>query len=384
MATLTACHHSAQKKPAVTHAATQADLTHGEVTSAPAVTYAAPAPVFGFVAPSPAVTFAAPAPVIDYVAPAHSVTFAAPDPVFDSVAPAPVFEHVAPAPALSFVAPSQHLRPAYTAVAVSTGVNLDAEFVGSASQVVGSLPHGEVFAAPVLHQVHHVPLAGDGIPENLVDLPVVPEQGDFLRVVTRRPPPLVDVMPSSRAHRHIMEDLGELAPSVQLLDLPVPHMVDQMVDILKIIAMLLPAVDEQVIDVPKIIQDPTPQRLKPPEPRQLVEQLVEVPTVLTPTRIALQMAQQIVDTPVSRGRAQGSLPRQSSAISLPESIEWVAPSDPNGRPFFWNRRTQATVRKAPPGVRVVWVGVKDEVGGTWYWHKDTRDTAYLLPPLPPE
>ena len=92
MATLTACHHSAQKKPAVTHAATQADLTHGEVTSAPAVTYAAPAPVFGFVAPSPAVTFAAPAPVIDYVAPAHSVTFAAPAPVFVSVAPAPVFQ----------------------------------------------------------------------------------------------------------------------------------------------------------------------------------------------------------------------------------------------------------------------------------------------------
>ena len=57
-------------------------------------------------------------------------------------------------------------------------------------------------------------------------------------------------------------DLGELAPSVQLLDLPVPQMVDQPVDILKIIAMLLPAVDEQVIDVPKIIQDSTPAALE--------------------------------------------------------------------------------------------------------------------------
>ena len=158
MATLTACHHSAQKKPAVTHAVTQADLTHGEVTSAPAVTYAAPAPVFGFVAPSPAVTFAAPAPV------------------FDSVAPAPLFEYVAPAPALSFVAPSPHLRPAYTADAVTTGVNLDAEFVGSASQVVGSLPHGEVFAAPMFHQVHQEQLAGGDIPENLVEFPVVQKQ----------------------------------------------------------------------------------------------------------------------------------------------------------------------------------------------------------------
>ena len=140
----------------------------------------------------------------------------------------------------------------------------------------------------------------------------------------------------------------------------------------------------QVIDVPKIIQDPTPQRLKPPEPQQLVEQLVEVPTVLTPTRIALQMAQQIVDIPVSRGRAQGSLSSQSSAMSLPESIEWVELSDVNGRPYFWNRRTLATVRKAPRGVQVVWVGVRDEVGGIWYWHRLTRDTTYLLPPLPPE
>ena len=255
--------------------------------------------------------------------------------------------------------------------------------MGSASQVVGSLPHGEVFAAPVFHQVHHVPLAGGGIPENLVDPPVVPGQGDFLRVVARRPPPLVDVMPSSRAHRHTMEDLGELAPSVQLLDLPVPQMVDQPVDILKIIAMLLPAVDEQVIDVPKIIQDSTPQRLKPPEPQQLVEQLVDVPTVLTPSRIALQIAEQIVDTPVSRGRVHGSLPGQSSATPLPESIEWVELSDANGRPWFWNRRSQAVVRKAPPGVQVVWVGVKDEEGGTWYWHRRTRASGYSLPPLPP-
>ena len=243
MATLTACHHSAQKKLAVTHAATQSDLTHGEVTSAPAVTKAAPAPVDGYVAPTLAVTSAAPAPVIGYVAPAPSVTYAAPASVFEYVAPAPVFEFIAPAGAVSLVAPSQQLRPAYSAAAVTTGVNIDAEFVVSASQVVGSLPLGEVFAVPVFHQVHHGLRAGVDIPENLVDPPVVPGQEDFLRVVARRPPPLVDVMPSSRFHRHIMEDVGELAPSVQLLDLPVPQMVDQPVDILKIIAMLLPAVD---------------------------------------------------------------------------------------------------------------------------------------------
>ena len=44
---------------------------------------------------------------------------------------------------------------------------------------------------------------------------------------------------------------------------------------------------------------------------------MEVPTVLSPTRIALQIAEQIVDTPVPQGRGgkrrvQGFLPEQSS------------------------------------------------------------------------
>ena len=53
-----------------------------------------------------------------------------------------------------------------------------------------------------------------------------------------------------------------------------------------------------------------------PEP-QSADQLVEVPTVLSPTRIALQIAEQIVDTTVPRGRARGSLPEQSSAAHRP-------------------------------------------------------------------
>ena len=148
--------------PAVTYEAPAPVIEY--VAPTPAVTYAAPSPVVGYVALAPAVTYAAPAPVIDYVAPAPSVTYAAPASVFEYVAPAPVLEFIAPTPAVSFVAPSQQLRPAYTAAAVTSGVNLDAEFVGSASQVVGSLPHGEVFAAPVFHQVHQEQLAGGEIP----------------------------------------------------------------------------------------------------------------------------------------------------------------------------------------------------------------------------
>ena len=160
-----------------------------------------------------------------------------------------------------------------------------------------------MFAAPVFHQVHHVPLAGGEIPENLVEIPVVPEQVDFLRVVARRPLPLVDVMPSSRAQRHFMEDLGELAPSVQLLDLFVPQMVENVTDTL--LRILDFPIAEQVIDVPKIFCSPCPSRSRVPEP-QLADQLVEVPTVLTPTRIALQIAERIVDTPVSRGQVKAA------------------------------------------------------------------------------
>ena len=201
--------------------------------------------------------------------------------------------------------PSQQLRPAYTD---------DAAFVGSASQVVGSLPHGEVFAAPVFNQVHQVPLAGGEIPENLVEIPVVPEQVISLRVVDSLPPvdeftayvamrplPLDEVRPSSRAQRHTMEDLGELAPLVQILDLPVPRTVDSVTEVLRFLDCPL----EQVIFVPKISCSPCPSRSRVPEP-QSADQLVEVPTVLTPTRIALQIAERIVDTPVSRGQVKAA------------------------------------------------------------------------------
>ena len=49
--------------------------------------------------------------------------------------------------------------------------------------------------------------------------------------------------------------------------------------------------------MPKISLDRIPQRSFVLTPL-IAEQLVEVPTVLTPTRIALQISEQIVDTPV--------------------------------------------------------------------------------------
>ena len=104
-----------------------------------------------------------------------------------------------------------------------------------------------------------------------------------------------------------MEDLGSVCPFVQILDLPVPQMVDYVADALRILDLPMA---EQVIEVPKISCSPCPSRSLLPEP-QSAEQLVEVPTVLSPLRIA----EQIVGIPVPRGRGQrrvqGFLPRQS-------------------------------------------------------------------------
>ena len=140
-----------------------------------------------------------------------------------------------------------------------------------------------------------------------------------------RPPCLgVPRGPHVGLERHVVEDLGELAPLVQILDAPVPQTVEQLVEFFKDIDVEVPA---QVIEVPKISQDIIPQRSVDLVP-QLVEQLVEVPTVLTPTRIALRIAEQIVNTPVPHGfggkrRLQGFLPEQSST-AISSSLERIS------------------------------------------------------------
>ena len=303
----------------------------------------------------------------EYVTPALAVPHVAPAPVFEYVAPAPVFEYIAPASAVTLSVPGQQFRP---------GVNLDVTGLVhphfsstgvevSASQVVGSLP---LFAAPVFPQVHQEQLAGGDTTENMVNFPVVQEQGvvgslppaeeftspmynpvhqeqfsagdtaenfaifpvvqehvlvqaiprlvgsslpvdEFTAHVAMRPLPLVEVQPSERAQRHAVEGLGEFAPMVQILDAPVPQMVDYVAQALRLLDR---PIAEQVITVPTVSCASCPSRSRVPEP-QSADQLVEVPTVLSPTRIALQIAEHIVATPVPRGHVHGSLPGQSSS-----------------------------------------------------------------------
>ena len=108
-----------------------------------------------------------------------------------------------------------------------------------------------------------------------------------------------------------MEQLADVVPMVQILDSPVPQMVEQLLEVFRLLDSQMPV--EQAIAVPKISLERIPQRSVDLAP-QMVEQLVEVPTVLTLSSLQ-QTAEQIVDIPVPRGRdrrrLQSSLPRQS-------------------------------------------------------------------------
>ena len=132
------------------------------------------------------------------------------------------------------------------------------------------------------------------------------------RAVGAQPAPLSEVAGwQERVQRHAVEHLADLAPLVQILDAPVPQMVD---NVMYAFRLLDRPIAEQVIEVPKISCSPCPSRVPILVP-QMAEQLVGVPTVLTPTRIALRIAEQIVNTPVPRRRGQGFLPEQSSTAT---------------------------------------------------------------------
>ena len=62
-----------------------------------------------------------------------------------------------------------------------------------------------------------------------------------------RPTPLVEVRPQGRVLRHVVEDLGEFALMVQILDAPVPQMVDYVAEALRLLDRPMA---EQVIEVP--------------------------------------------------------------------------------------------------------------------------------------
>ena len=122
-----------------------------------------------------------------------------------------------------------------------------------------------------------------------------------------RPAPLPEVAGwQERLEQHAVEDLGSICPYVQILDLPVLQLVEQPVEVDSFFRNFVPAVAEQVIEVPKLaFPSCAIQRAALSEP-QLVEQLVEVPTVLSYSLLQRRNAVQFVDTPVPHGRGGGA------------------------------------------------------------------------------
>ena len=127
-----------------------------------------------------------------------------------------------------------------------------------------------------------------------------------------RPASLAEPQVSQVLERHVAEQVHD-APVVPILAAPVPQMGDQLIVAFRSLDILMA---EQVIAVPKISCPSHAGRAALREP-QIVEQLVEVPTVLSYSFIQQRTAQQIIDLPVPRTRGplgglQGSLPSQGS------------------------------------------------------------------------
>ena len=122
-------------------------------------------------------------------------------------------------------------------------------------------------------------------------------------VLAARPTPPVEVRPQEREQGHIVELILVTFVPVQVLDAPVPQMGNQVVEVLQKIGMETP---EQVVAVPKISLDQTPQR-SAVRRTQKSEQWVEVPTILSFSSVQQRTVEQIVDIPVPRGCERGIL-----------------------------------------------------------------------------
>ena len=134
-----------------------------------------------------------------------------------------------------------------------------------------------------------------------------------------RPAPLSEVAGwQEKVERHFVEHLAEFATMVQILDALVPQMVGQD-DVTDALRRMDLSIAEQVIEVPKFIIDVIPSRSSVPDP-QIVEQLMEVPTVLSPLRIA----EQIIGIPVPQGggvqRVQGLRPGQCPTAVAEQNV----------------------------------------------------------------
>ena len=158
------------------------------------------------------------------------------------------------------------------------------------------------------------------------------------RAVGGRPAPLPEVAGwQGRLEQHVMEDLGSICPSVQILDLPVLQVVEQPEEVDSFFRNFVPAVAEQVIEVHKLaLPGCAVQRAALSEP-QTAEQLVEVPTVLYYSLLQQRTAEHFIGIAVPRrgGGARGGLQGLSQGqgsfeVCGAENVDSPARGGPHG------------------------------------------------------
>ena len=165
----------------------------------------------------------------------------------------------------------------------------------------------------------------------------------MMRVTPRgvsRPPCLGEPRgPQDRVQQRTVEQLAEVVPMVQILDIPEPQPVEQLVDVLRLVDALVP-VAEQVIEVPKIILENIPPRRLVRDP-QLAEQLVAVPTPFPAHVPVPHMEDQLVDVP------QTHIVPRSFFVGTDRNI-WCQLRGPSGV-YWWRCGTTHTQWTSPPG-----------------------------------
>ena len=108
--------------------------------------------------------------------------------------------------------------------------------------------------------------------------------------------------PQDWVQQRTVQQIVDIAP-LPILDDPAPQMVEQLPDVLRFFRALSPD-PEQVIEVPTFLPEDVSLRTAVREP-QLVEQLVEVPTIVS-WSLLQQIMEQNVDIPVvDRGSGAG-------------------------------------------------------------------------------
>ena len=149
-------------------------------------------------------------------------------------------------------------------------------------------------------------------------------------------------------------------------------MVDQLQDITRFFNTLL-LVPEQVVEVPKILLDDVPMRAVLRDP-QLVEQLVEVPTIVSYSWLQLRMEQNVdIPVPGRGGRIsglQGFLPGQSSTALLSSEeriseriVEQIVDIPRGGLRDFRPGQSSSSSLHVPAGV----TEVSDEPGEVFFF-----------------